>query len=132
MEPTRIWNLSGLFPFRNHGGGQAWSRTINPAFNAREGEVIALLGSVDPTLVPTVLGCDPKRGRLLLDHVAGQDLWIPSAEEVVAVVPRRSPRGCPRRSRSDGLRPAGHACPRRLPPRQLAFRRNSNRRRGLR
>ncbi|MFJ9943033.1 phosphotransferase [Streptomyces erythrochromogenes] len=93
-EQVRTWNLSGLFRFRTAsssgggGGGGAWLKTVNPAFNAPEGRVIALLGSVDPTLVPTVLGSDPEHGRLLLDHVSGEDLWRPSAEEVIAVVPR--------------------------------------------
>ncbi|WP_234314219.1 MULTISPECIES: phosphotransferase family protein [unclassified Streptomyces] len=87
-EQIRTWNLSGLFRYRTAQGGRAWLKVINPAFNAREGQVIALLGSVDPTLVPTVLGSDPEHGRLLLDHVAGEDLWAPSAEDVAAVVPR--------------------------------------------
>ncbi|MFD9080598.1 phosphotransferase [Streptomyces erythrochromogenes] len=87
-EQVRTWNLSGLFRFRTADGGEAWLKTVNPAFNAPEGRVIALLGSVDPALVPTVLGSDPEHGRLLLDHVSGEDLWRPSAEEVLAVVPR--------------------------------------------
>ncbi|MEU6298567.1 phosphotransferase [Streptomyces erythrochromogenes] len=92
-EQVRTWNLSGLFRFRTTGGGgggggAAWLKTVNPAFNAPEGLVIALLGSVDPTLVPSVLGSDTERGRLLLEHVPGEDLWRPSAEDVVAVVPR--------------------------------------------
>ncbi|MFF0553848.1 phosphotransferase [Streptomyces sp. NPDC004311] len=87
-EQVRTWNLSALFRFRTAGGGGAWLKTVTPSFNAAEGRVIALLGSVDPTLVPAVLGCDPGRGRLLLDHVPGEDLWSPSAGDVVAVVPR--------------------------------------------
>ncbi|MEV7558570.1 phosphotransferase [Streptomyces sp. NPDC089795] len=87
-EQVRTWNLSGLFRYRTADGGEAWLKAINPAFNAREGQVIALLGSVDATLVPTLLGSDAERGRLLLDRVAGEDLWAPSAEDVVAVVPR--------------------------------------------
>ncbi|MET9572933.1 phosphotransferase [Streptomyces virginiae] len=87
-EQVRTWNLSGLFRFRTADGGEAWLKTVNPSFNAPEGLVIALLGAVDPTLVPAVLGSDPEHGRLLLDHVSGEDLWRPSAEEVVAVVPR--------------------------------------------
>ncbi|MFD7783287.1 phosphotransferase [Streptomyces nojiriensis] len=87
-EQVRTWNLSGLFRFRTADGGEAWLKTVNPSFNAPEGRVIALLGSADPTLVPTVLGSDPEHGRLLLDHVSGEDLWCPSADEVVAVVPR--------------------------------------------
>ncbi|MFD3873063.1 phosphotransferase [Streptomyces sp. NPDC058623] len=87
-EQVRTWNLSGLFRFRTSDGGEAWLKVINPAFNAREGQVIELLGSVDPTLVPTVLDSEPAYGRLLLDHVAGEDLWCPSADDVLAVVPR--------------------------------------------
>ncbi|MEU9031164.1 hypothetical protein AB0D46_27360 [Streptomyces sp. NPDC048383] len=81
-EQVRTWNLSGLFRFRTSDGGEAWLKVINPAFNAREGQVIELLGSVDPTLVPTVLDSEPAYGRLLLDHVAGEDLWCPSADDV--------------------------------------------------
>ncbi|MGW7342652.1 hypothetical protein [Streptomyces sp. NPDC054854] len=54
--------------------------------------MIALLGSVDPILVPTVLGSDSKRGRLLLDNVAGEDLWYPVR------------RGGPRRARALAVR----------------------------
>ncbi|MFE2723612.1 phosphotransferase family protein [Kitasatospora sp. NPDC059327] len=88
VEQVRTWNLSGLFRYRTATGVDAWLKAINPAFNSREGEVIALLGSVDPTLVPPVLGADPAHGRLLLDHVPGEDCWGPSAEEVADVVPR--------------------------------------------
>ncbi|MBP0451547.1 phosphotransferase [Kitasatospora sp. RG8] len=87
-EQIRTWNLSGLFRYRTATGGDAWLKATNPAFNADEGDVIALLGSADPTLVPPVLGSDPERGRLLTDHVPGQDCWGPSAEEVADVVPR--------------------------------------------
>ncbi|WP_405364778.1 phosphotransferase family protein [Kitasatospora sp. NBC_00039] len=87
-EQIRTWNLSGLFRYRTATGGDAWLKATNPTFNAREGDVIALFGSVDPTLVPPVLGSDPERGRLLLDHVPGEDCWGPSAEEVADVVPR--------------------------------------------
>ncbi|MBV2154946.1 phosphotransferase family protein [Kitasatospora sp. SUK 42] len=84
----RTWNLSGLFRLPTATGAEAWLKTTTPAFNAREGEVIALLGSVDPSLVPTVLAADPAGGRLLLDHVPGEDCWSPSAGTVADVVPR--------------------------------------------
>ncbi|MGV9268487.1 phosphotransferase family protein [Kitasatospora sp. NPDC003701] len=88
VEQVRTWNLSGLFRYRTATGVDAWLKAVNPAFNAAEGEAIALLGSVDPTLVPPVLGADPVHGLLLLDHVPGEDCWSPSAEEVADVVPR--------------------------------------------
>ncbi|MFE7594695.1 phosphotransferase family protein, partial [Kitasatospora sp. NPDC057512] len=50
--------------------------------------VIALLGGVDRGLVPTVLAADASAGRLLLDHVPGEDCWSPSAGTVADVVPR--------------------------------------------
>ncbi|MER7755152.1 aminoglycoside phosphotransferase family protein [Kitasatospora sp. NPDC097643] len=84
----RTWNLSGLFRIPTTGGPDAWLKTTTPAFNARESEVIALLGGADPTLVPPVLAADPAGGRLLLDHVPGEDCWEPSAEAVADVVPR--------------------------------------------
>ncbi|MFE4517922.1 phosphotransferase family protein [Kitasatospora sp. NPDC056783] len=84
----RTWNLSGLFRLPTATGADAWLKTTTPAFNAREGEVIALLGGVDRTLVPTVLAADPAGGRLLLDHVPGEDCWNPSAGTVADVVPR--------------------------------------------
>ncbi|MFG2847652.1 aminoglycoside phosphotransferase family protein [Kitasatospora sp. NPDC048296] len=84
----RTWNLSGLLRLPTATGTDAWLKTTTPAFNAREGEVIALLGGVDPTLAPTVLAADPAGGRLLLDHVPGEDCWSPSAGTVADVVPR--------------------------------------------
>ncbi|MFH8385713.1 phosphotransferase family protein [Kitasatospora sp. NPDC018058] len=84
----RTWNLSGLFRLPTATGTDAWLKTTTPAFNAREGEVIVLLGGVDPSLVPSVLAADPARGRLLLDHVPGEDCWSPSAATVADVVPR--------------------------------------------
>ncbi len=85
---VRTWNLSGLFRLPASGGADAWLKTTTPAFNAAEGAVIALFAGVDPTLVPTVLAADPAAGRLLLDHVPGEDCWGPSAETVADVVPR--------------------------------------------
>ncbi|MBD0690923.1 aminoglycoside phosphotransferase family protein [Streptomyces sp. CBMA123] len=84
----RTWNLSGLFRLPTATGPDAWLKTTSPRFNAPEGEVIALLGGVDPSLVPTVLAADPAAGRLLLDHIPGEDCWSPSEETVADVVPR--------------------------------------------
>ncbi|MEU1286061.1 aminoglycoside phosphotransferase family protein [Kitasatospora sp. NPDC005856] len=84
----RTWNLSGLFRLPTDTGVDAWLKTTTPAFNAHEGEVIALLGGVDRALVPTVLAADPAGGRLLLDHVPGEDCWDPSAGTVADLVPR--------------------------------------------
>ncbi|WP_031074885.1 aminoglycoside phosphotransferase family protein [Streptomyces sp. NRRL WC-3742] len=84
VRQVRTWNLSGLF--RLPGG--AWLKTTAPAFNAAEGEVIALFGSVDAALVPKVIAADAAAGRLLLEAVPGEDCWGPSADTVAEVVPR--------------------------------------------
>ncbi|MEU7096604.1 phosphotransferase [Kitasatospora aureofaciens] len=84
----RTWNLSALFRLSTAAGTDAWLKTTSPRFNALEGEVIALLGAADPSLVPTVLAADPAHGRLLLDHVPGEDCWSPSTGTVADVVPR--------------------------------------------
>ncbi|WBP85312.1 phosphotransferase family protein [Kitasatospora cathayae] len=84
----RTWNLSALFRFPTATGTDAWLKTTSPRFTAAEGEVIGLLGGVDPSLVPTVLAADPAHGWLLLDHVPGEDGWSPSPGTVADVVPR--------------------------------------------
>ncbi|MFE7562040.1 phosphotransferase family protein [Kitasatospora sp. NPDC057500] len=86
-EQVRSWNLSGLFRLPT-AAGPAWLKVINPAFNARDAEVIALFGAADPELVPVVLAADPANGRVLLDEVPGEDCWGPSEAEVADVVPR--------------------------------------------
>ncbi|MGW4891576.1 phosphotransferase family protein [Kitasatospora sp. NPDC004240] len=87
VRQVRTWNLSGLFRLGT-GQGDVWLKATNPVFNADEAGAIALLGEADAGLVPAVLAADPRGGRVLLDHVPGEDLWGPSAEEVAAVVPR--------------------------------------------
>ncbi|WP_380281762.1 phosphotransferase [Kitasatospora purpeofusca] len=86
-EQVRTWNLSGLFRLPT-AAGPAWLKVINPAFNAREAEAIALFGAADPALVPVVLAADPAHGRVLLDEVPGKDCWGPSQAQVADVVPR--------------------------------------------
>ncbi|MFF2660540.1 aminoglycoside phosphotransferase family protein [Kitasatospora sp. NPDC058032] len=84
---VRTWNLSGLFRLPT-ATGPVWLKAINPAFNAREAEAIALFGAADPALVPVVLAADPAEGRVLLDEVPGEDCWGPSEAAVADVVPR--------------------------------------------
>ncbi|WP_369182184.1 phosphotransferase family protein [Streptomyces sp. Y1] len=88
VRQLRTWNLSGLYRLPAAEGADAWLKTTAPDFNAAEGEVIALLGGVDATLVPRVLAADPAAGRLLLAHVPGEDCWGPSAATVERTVPR--------------------------------------------
>ncbi|MFI6444485.1 aminoglycoside phosphotransferase family protein [Kitasatospora sp. NPDC050543] len=86
-EQVRAWNLSGILKFPTP-HGPVWLKATDPAFNTPEGDVIALLRDQDATLVPAVIAADRARGRVLLDHVPGEDCWGPSAEIVDDVVPR--------------------------------------------
>nr|WP_062335761.1 aminoglycoside phosphotransferase family protein [Herbidospora sakaeratensis] len=71
IRQVKTWNLAGLFHLPNV---NAWLKTT-PPFAAPEASIIAALAEVDPTLVPTVLGADPARGWMLLEHIPGQDCW---------------------------------------------------------
>lgn len=86
-EQTRSWNLSGLFRIPT-GAGDVWLKVTNRAFNAFEPDAVAALGSVDAALVPVVLAADGAYGRVLFEHVPGEDCWGPSAETVADVLPR--------------------------------------------
>lgn len=71
VEQRKTWNLAGLFRLPTE-DGPVWLKAI-PPFATDEASVIAALGAVDPTLVPTVLASAP--GRLLLADVPGEDCW---------------------------------------------------------
>src|SRR5581483_10190296 len=79
VEQRKTWNLAGLFRLPT-AGGPVWLKTT-PPFAADEAGVIAALAAVDPTLVPVVIAAEP--GRLLLEHVPGEDCWD-APEEVLA------------------------------------------------
>jgi Ser/Thr protein kinase RdoA (MazF antagonist) len=71
VEQRKTWNLAGLFRLPT-ARGPVWLKTT-PAFAADEASVIAALASIDPSLVPVVIAAEP--GRLLLEHLPGEDCW---------------------------------------------------------
>ncbi|WP_263102658.1 aminoglycoside phosphotransferase family protein [Kitasatospora sp. DSM 101779] len=70
-EQVKSWNLSGLVRIPT-ADGPAWLKTT-PPFGTDEHRPIALVASLDPALVPGVIAAAP--GRLLLEHVPGEDCW---------------------------------------------------------
>ncbi|WP_083949423.1 phosphotransferase family protein [Herbidospora yilanensis] len=84
IRQVKTWNLAGLFHLP---GGDAWLKTT-PPFAAREPSVIAALAQADPTLVPKVLGADPDRGWMLLEHIPGEDCWQAGPDLVAKTVRR--------------------------------------------
>ena len=79
---VKSWNLTGLWMLPT-AVGPVWLKTV-PAFFAHEGRVIAALGDAP---VPPLLAAED--GRLLLDHVDGEDQWdapLPVQLEMVALL----------------------------------------------
>ena len=75
----KTWNLAALFQLPTD-KGPAWLKAT-PSFATDEAGVIAALAQADPALVPPVLGAAP--GRVLLDHLPGEDCWD-AAPEIIA------------------------------------------------
>jgi phosphotransferase family enzyme len=80
----RTWNLSALFQLPT-GTGPVWLKAT-PPFAADEASVIAALAGVDPSLVPPVIGAGP--GRILLEHLPGEDCWDASPPVITSAVRR--------------------------------------------
>jgi hypothetical protein len=80
----KTWNLAGLFLLPTE-QGPVWLKTT-PAFAADEAGVITAFARVDPGLVPTVIAA--KRGRMLIEHVPGQDCWDTNTETITNTIGR--------------------------------------------
>jgi hypothetical protein len=80
----KTWNLAGLFRLPT-ARGPVWLKTT-PPFAADEAAVIATVARLDPDLVPVVVAAEP--GRLLLEHLPGEDCWDAPAEVVAAGIER--------------------------------------------
>ena len=83
-EQYRTWNLSALFRLPTE-QGPVWLKTT-PAFATDEASVIAAFARVDPGLVPPVIGAGP--GRVLLDHLPGEDCWDAPAQVIISAIQR--------------------------------------------
>jgi hypothetical protein len=80
----RTWNLSGLFQLPT-GTGPVWLKAT-PPFAADEAGVIAAFARADPSLVAPVIGAAP--GRVLLEHLPGEDCWDASQPVITSAVQR--------------------------------------------
>jgi hypothetical protein len=80
----RTWNLSGLFQLPT-ATGPVWLKAT-PGFATDEAGVIAAFARVDPSLVPPVIGAAP--GRVLLEHLPGEDCWDASPQIITSAVQR--------------------------------------------
>lgn len=84
VEQRRTWNLAGLFRLPT-AHGTVWLKAT-PHFAADEAAVVAAFAGVDPGLVPTVVGRG--EGRILMEHVPGEDCWGASPGTVEAAMDR--------------------------------------------
>jgi phosphotransferase family enzyme len=80
----KAWNLAALFQLPT-GTAPVWLKAT-PRFAADEASVIAAFARVDPALVPSVIAAGP--GRVLLEHLPGEDCWDASPEIIISAVSR--------------------------------------------
>ena len=79
----RTWNLSAIWRLDSGGAPAAWLKQV-PAFFAHEPTALTLVGRVAPGLVPRLLAAGPQ-GRMLLDHVPGEDRYGAGAQVCAAI-----------------------------------------------
>ncbi|MBB5783700.1 aminoglycoside phosphotransferase family protein [Nonomuraea jabiensis] len=84
IRQRKTWNLAGLFLLPT-AQGPVWLKAT-PHFATDEAAAIGLLAAPDPGLVPTVVASGP--GRLLLEHLPGEDCWDAPVEIVDSAVTR--------------------------------------------
>ncbi|GAA4564511.1 aminoglycoside phosphotransferase family protein [Planotetraspora kaengkrachanensis] len=84
VEQYKTWNLAGLFRLPT-AQGPVWLKTT-PHFAADEADVIAAFARADPGLVPAVIAAGG--GRVLLEHLPGEDCWQASPETIISAVDR--------------------------------------------
>ena len=80
---VRTWNLSLLLRLPTD-QGVVWLKHV-PPFLRHEGEIIELVRAAGAA-VPTILAADRGQGRLLLDDVAGQDMYSVDSELAIRMV----------------------------------------------
>ncbi|MEV0805304.1 aminoglycoside phosphotransferase family protein [Micromonospora sp. NPDC050200] len=82
VAQQRTWNLSAIWRLDGP-RGTAWLKQV-PAFFRHEAAVLRRLDGVVPGLVPTLLA-DDGDGRMLLDHVPGEDRYAADTAERQAI-----------------------------------------------
>ncbi|MEU4479415.1 aminoglycoside phosphotransferase family protein [Micromonospora sp. NPDC023966] len=78
----RTWNLSAIWRLDGP-AGSAWLKQVPPFFR-HEAAVLRWLNTAAPTAAPTLLAADDT-GRILLDHVPGEDRYGADEAERAAV-----------------------------------------------
>ncbi|MBE1582498.1 aminoglycoside phosphotransferase family protein [Nonomuraea angiospora] len=84
IRQRKTWNLAGLFLLPT-ARGPVWLKAT-PHFAVEEAAVIGMFAALDPSLVPTVVASGP--GRVLLEHLPGEDCWDAPVEIVDSAVTR--------------------------------------------
>ncbi|MGK5443238.1 phosphotransferase family protein [Micromonospora sp. URMC 105] len=82
VAQRRTWNLSAIWRLDGP-HGPVWLKQV-PGFFRHEATVLRRLGAITPGLVPTLLAADD-HGRMLLDHVPGEDRYGAEAAERDAI-----------------------------------------------
>ncbi|SCL20163.1 Phosphotransferase enzyme family protein [Micromonospora rhizosphaerae] len=82
VAQQRAWNLSAIWRLDGD-GGSAWLKQV-PAFLRHEAAVLRWLGHAVPGTAPTLLA-DDGSGRMLLDHVPGDDRYEAGSDERAAI-----------------------------------------------
>ena len=78
----KTWNLSAIWRLDTT-GSPVWIKQV-PAFFAHEPAVLRWLGTPAPELVPRILAGED--GRMLLDHVPGEDRFGAPADEIALML----------------------------------------------
>ncbi|MFI7226082.1 aminoglycoside phosphotransferase family protein [Nonomuraea angiospora] len=84
IRQRKTWNLAGLFLLPT-AQGPVWLKAT-PHFAVEEAAVIGMFAALDSSLVPTVVASGP--GRVLLEHLPGEDCWDAPVEIVDSAVTR--------------------------------------------
>ncbi|NES30769.1 phosphotransferase [Micromonospora terminaliae] len=82
VAQQRTWNLSAIWRLDGP-AGSAWLKQVPPFFR-HEAAVLRWLGTAAPATAPTLLAADDT-GRMLLDHVPGEDRYGADEAERAAV-----------------------------------------------
>ncbi|WP_446218594.1 phosphotransferase family protein [Micromonospora sp. IBHARD004] len=82
VAQQRTWNLSAIWRLDGE-HGSAWLKQV-PAFFRHEGTVLRWLADTAPGATPPLLA-DDGAGRVLLDHVPGEDRYAADVDERAAV-----------------------------------------------
>ncbi|MFR9778126.1 phosphotransferase family protein [Micromonospora sp. MS34] len=78
----RTWNLSAIWRLDGP-DGSAWLKQV-PGFFRHEAAVLRWLATAAPDLVPTLIAADDT-GRVLIEHVAGEDRYAADPAERSAI-----------------------------------------------